>query len=344
MCSGEFLQQVLHPEEPDKIIFLVEQLVLTSAQNIAFAAGPFHVMPLVTKAKIVAANAQSRSVPQLHAFCLPGHEAHLKATVSFLPQALRRYCQELGSYPFGSCKAVFVPVTRQDGATMCLAPIDLLHPEDAIGPVFETRLSLSHGAAAQWVGINIYQKTRSDGWLIHGLSSYVSGLFIQELVGKNEYRFRLEKHMIRVADMDVGNYPPVCQPGLLEPPDESVKQFIYLKSPLILHILDRRMHRTGTSQSLHRIIPNLVLDALQNESNVALSTHAFLRMCRKTASIDFRVFAGQGSTGAGVRDSRSSRISIERKWREMHVTQTSPAYAHNVNDPITLLSDSLTAR
>lgn len=340
VCSGEFLQQIVHPVEPDKVIFLFEQLVLTSVQNVAFAAGPFHVMPLVTKAETAGANAQSRSVPQLHAFCLPGHEAHLKATVSFLPQTLRHYCQELGSYPFGSYKVVFVdelPVTRHDGAAMCLASIDLLHPEDAIDPVFETRLSLSHGAATQWIGINIYQKTWSDGWLIHGLSSYVSGLFIQKLMGKNEYRFRLKKDMMRVADMDVGNYPPICQPGLLEPPDESVKQFIYLKSPLILHILDRRMHKTGTSQGLHRIIPKLVLDALQNESNAALSTHAFLRMCRKTASIDFRPFAEQWIYGSGCpRFAVKSHFNRKKMAVEMHVTQTSPAYAHNVNDPIAL--------
>lgn len=339
ICSGDFQQQILHPTDPDKVIFLFEQPVLTSVQHIAFAAGPFHVMPLVTKEEATANNPQARAIPQMHAFCLPGHERHLQATVSFLPQAIRHYCQELGSYPFSTYKVVFVDqlhVSRHDGATMCLASVDLLHPDDAIEPVFEARLSLSHGAAIQWLGINIYQKTWSDTWLVQGLGSYVSSLFIRKLMGNNEYRFRLKKDMMRVAEMDVGTMPPICQPGLLEPPDSSVRQFVYLKAPLVLHILDRRMHKTGTSQGLHRIIPKLVLDALQNESAAALSTHAFLRMCRKTAGLDFRPFAEHWIFGSGCpRFSVKSQFNRKKMAVEVTVDQWSPAWIENQNDPVT---------
>lgn len=262
------------------------------------------------------------------------------ATAGFLPQAMRHFNQEVGSYPFSSFKLVFVDdliQSRHDGATMCLASIDLLHTEDAIDPVFETRLILSQAVAVQWFGINIFQKTWSDTWLVNGLASYISSSFIRKHFGNNEYRFRLKKDILRVVDMDVGDMPPICQPGLLEPTDSAHRQFANLKAPLVLHILDRRMHKTGTSQGLHRIIPKIILDALENESAAAISTHSFLRMCRKTAGLDFRPFAEQWIYGSGCpRFSVRSHFNRKKMAVEMHVTQTSPAHEANKEDPTTM--------
>ncbi|KAG8853464.1 hypothetical protein FRB91_004856 [Serendipita sp. 411] len=278
--------------------------------------------------------------PRMHAFCLPGHERHLLATAGFLPQAMRHFIQEVGSYPFSSYKLVFVDELigpRHDGATMCLASIDLLHTEDAVDPVFESRLILSQAVAVQWFGVNIYQRTWSDTWLVNGLASYISGSFIRKHLGNNEYRFRLKKDILRVVDLDVGEMPPICQPGLLEPTDPAYRQFVNLKAPLVLHILDRRMHKTGTSQGLHRIIPKIILDALENENAAAVSTHSFLRMCRKTAGLDFRPFAEQWVYGSGCpRFSVRSHFNRKKMAVEMHVKQESIAYEANKDDPVSL--------
>ncbi|KAG9053325.1 hypothetical protein FS842_008339 [Serendipita sp. 407] len=253
---------------------------------------------------------------------------------------MRHFIQEVGSYPFSSYKLVFVDELigpRHDGATMCLASIDLLHTEDAVDPVFESRLILSQAVAVQWFGVNIYQRTWSDTWLVNGLASYISGSFIRKHLGNNEYRFRLKKDILRVVDLDVGEMPPICQPGLLEPTDPAYRQFINLKAPLVLHILDRRMHKTGTSQGLHRIIPKIILDALENENAAAVSTHSFLRMCRKTAGLDFRPFAEQWVYGSGCpRFSVRSHFNRKKMAVEMHVKQESIAYEANKDDPVSL--------
>lgn len=344
VCSGEFQQQIIHPLDPDKVIFLFEQQALTSVQHICFVAGPFHVMPLAATPAATGNRLDSTidvsavGQPRMHAFCLPGHERHLVTTANFLPQAMRHFIQEVGSYPFSSFKLVFVDdliAQRHDGATMCLASIDLLHTEDAIDPVFETRLILSQAVAVQWFGINIYQKTWSDSWLVSGLASYITASFIRKHFGNNEYRFRLKKDILRVVDLDVGEMPPICQPGLLEPSDATHRQFINLKAPLVLHILDRRMHKTGTSQGLHRIIPKIILDALENENAAAISTHTFLRMCRKTAGLDFRPFAEQWVYGSGCpRFTVRSHFNRKKMAVEMHVKQDSPAFEANKDDPI----------
>jgi transcription initiation factor TFIID subunit 2 len=346
VCSGEFQQQIVHPLDPEKVIFLFEQQALTSVQHISWVAGPFYVMPITTNPTTTSARTDPTSEamvaagqPRMHAFCLPGHERHLMATAGFLPQAMRHFIQEVGSYPFNSFKLVFVDdlvQSRHDGATICLASIDLLHTEDAIDPVFETRMILSQAVAIQWFGINIFQKTWSDSWLVNGLASYITASFIRRHFGNNEYRFRLKKDILRVVEMDVGEMPPICQPGLLEPTDAAFRQFVNLKAPLVLHILDRRMHKTGTSQGLHRIIPKIILDALENENAAAISTHSFLRMCRKTAGLDFRPFAEQWIYGSGCpRFTVRSHFNRKKMAVEMHVKQESPAFEANKDDPVT---------
>lgn len=43
ICSGDLVEQVAHPYNSSKTIFLFNLSVLTSVQNIAFAAGPFQI-------------------------------------------------------------------------------------------------------------------------------------------------------------------------------------------------------------------------------------------------------------------------------------------------------------
>ncbi|KAG9024969.1 hypothetical protein FS842_005369, partial [Serendipita sp. 407] len=94
VCSGEFQQQIVHPLDPTKVIFLFEQQALTSVQHITFVAGPFYVMPMssnpaptntlhhsrIVDQNLVDVAAVAAGQPRMHAFCLPGHERHLLAT------------------------------------------------------------------------------------------------------------------------------------------------------------------------------------------------------------------------------------------------------------------------
>lgn len=278
----------------------------------------------------------------MHAFCLPGQEALLATTVSFMRSAMSFYVIEYGSYPFGSHKLVFVeelPTQRFDAATLSLVTVDLLHGEDIIDQVYETRHSLSHALACQWIGINIQPKMYSDTWLVNGLGFYVTGLFMRKLFGMNEYRYRLKKDMERVIELDNGVMPPICQPQSLDPPDPANLAFINLKSPLVLHILDRRLGKSGTSLGLSRVLPKLFLSAITGEmANNMISTHAFLRMCRKVSGIDPRSFAEQWIYGSGCPTFGFS-ASFNRKKMAVEITmrQDAPAYKALENNEMTKL-------
>ncbi|KAH9858258.1 hypothetical protein C2E23DRAFT_892071 [Lenzites betulinus] len=341
VCSGELMEQVAHPYNSSKTIFLFSQPVATSVQHIAWAAGPFHVHTIPADLS-AAEDASGTTQPPMTAFCLPGHESYLASTVSFMRSAMSFYVTEFGSYPFGSYKLVFVeelPTQRYDAATLSLVTVDMLHGEDAIDQVFEARHSLSHALACQWIGVNIQQKMWSDTWLVNGLGLYVTGLFLRKMFGTNEYRYRLKKDMERVIELDNGSMPPICQPQTLEPPDAANLPFINLKSPLILHILDRRLGKSGTSLGLSRVLPKLFLSALTGDMpNNLLSTHAFLRMCRKVSGIDPRSFAEQWIYGSGCPTFGFS-ASFNRKKMAVEITmrQDAPAFKAHENNEIAKL-------
>ncbi|KAF9245714.1 hypothetical protein BU15DRAFT_85416 [Melanogaster broomeanus] len=328
ICSGDLVEQVAHPNNSNKTIFLFSQTVLTSVQHVSFAAGPFHVYPIAADSTEEASGATQ---PPMHAFCLPGHEAMLHTSTSFLRSAMNFYSTDFGSYPFGSYKVVTVdemPAQRFDSASLSLITADLLHGDDAIEQVIETRQALSHALACQWMGINILPKAWSDTWLVNGLALYITGLFIRKLLGNNEYRYRLKRDMQRVVEWDNGSMPPICQPQHFDPPDSATLPFVNLKSPLVLHILDRRLGKSGTSLGLSRVLPKIFLSAISGElQNNALSTHSFLRTCRKVSGIDLRSFAEQWIYGSGC-PAFGFSASFNRKKMAVEITmrQEAPAY------------------
>ncbi|KAG8894105.1 hypothetical protein FRB99_001519, partial [Tulasnella sp. 403] len=305
VASGELVEQVAHPYNSSKKIFVFTQSVLTSVQHIAFAAGPFHVLELPVDQPIGEVDKdedEESTQPQMHMFCLPGLEPLLNTTTNFYRSAMKFY-STLGSYPFGSFKAVFVdelPTKRFDSATLAIVSNDMLHGEDAIEQIFESRHLLAHALACQWVGINILPKTWSDLWLVNGLGLYITGLFFRQVFGNNEYRFRLKKDIGRIVQLDMGTQPPICQPTVFEPPDASTLSFVNLKAPAVLYILDRHLGKSGTSHGLSRVIPKIFLTAISGDLyGNALSTTSFLRTCRKISGVDPRIFAEQWIYGSG---------------------------------------------
>ncbi|KAF4611399.1 hypothetical protein D9613_004170 [Agrocybe pediades] len=328
---------VAHPYNSNKTIFLFSQAVLTSVQHIAFAAGPFHLLSIPPDN--VAEEPSGSSQPLIYTFCLPGQEQLLSSSTTCLRSAMSFYTSECGSYPFGSFKLVFVdllPSQRFDSATLSLVTTDLLHGDDAIEQAIETRYALGHTLACQWAGINIIPKSWSDLWLVNGLALYITGLFTRKLFGNNDYRFRLKKDMERVLEWDNGSMPPICQPQVLDPPDAMTLPFVNLKAPLVLHILDRRLGKSGTSLGLSRVLPKLFLSAISGElQNNALSTHTFLRTCRKVSGVDPRSFAEQWIYGSGC-PSFNFSATFNRKKMAVEITmrQEAPAYTHLENKEI----------
>lgn len=328
VCTGDLVEKTAHPHHSSKLIYSFLQAAPTSVHHVGFVAGCLSALDLSIAPGGVG-GAEDGGELQSVAFCLPGREDELQASVRVVRQAIDFYSRELGSYPFGSYKVVFVEDAITDlhsASTLSIVSADLLHPSTVIDQALETRQHLAHALAVQWVGMNIIQRSWSDTWLINGLALYISGLFWRKLMGNNEYRFRLRKDCDRCCAWDVG-MPPICQIGSNEPPDSALLPFINLKAPLVLHILDRKLCKAGASVGLGRVIPKVLLQAITGElPNNTLSTSSFLRTCRKVSGVDLRSFVEQWIYGSGCpRFFINSHFNRKKLTIEIHVRQESPA-------------------
>ena len=104
----------------------------------------------------------------------------------------------------------------------------------------------------------------------------------------------------------------------------------------MLHILDRRLGKSGTSLGLSRVLPKIFLSALSGEmSHNALSTHSFLRTCRKVSGVDLRSFIDQWVYGCGCPQfSFSATFNRKKMAVEIQMRQEVPAYVAHSSDPV----------
>jgi transcription initiation factor TFIID subunit 2 len=259
-------------------------------------------------------------------FCLPGDENIMANSTAIMSKAMSFYSTEFGVFPFSDYKMVFVADPRSDhvvGATMSLFSSELLHAPNVIDQVYETRQIFGLALAQQWLGVNVIPRTLADTWVVNGLCIYIYGLLLRHLQGNNEYRFRLKREIDRCARMDQGDKSPLCQPGTAEIDTD----FINIKAPLVMHILDKHLNKTGTASGLSRVIPKIFLAALSDElPGNTISTHLFFKFCRKSSGLDLQGFQEQWVYGSGCPKMRVQTNFIRKKFVvELTVEQTQPA-------------------
>ncbi|GAA5878689.1 hypothetical protein JCM8547_002132 [Rhodosporidiobolus lusitaniae] len=391
VASGELVEQVVHPDRSDRVIWHFVQVAPVSVQQIGWAVGPFVVTEVrgTKKARREAAKKRERegqgegetgaegekkeggeegagkqeeeeddededgdgrdSGPAIHALCLPGRESEMEYSVGVIRQAMDFYTATFGSFPFVTYAVAFVDSLASGSpsfhsAGLTLVSSDVLHPPSVIDQAYETRHLLAHALAVQWSGVNLIPRTASDSWLVVGIALHMTSLFVKHLWGTNEYRFRLRKDMNRCVELDI-QYEPICVPARLTLPEPHQMQFIALKAPLVLYILDKHLRKAGTSLGLDKVLPKLFLDAMTGDtlasssSNplaaaanaTSLSTTSFMRTCRKScggSSDALRTFFDQWVYGSGCPTFEITATFNRKKMAvELNVTQRCYAYA-----------------
>ena len=117
-------------------------------------------------------------------------------------------------------------------------------------------------------------------------------------MGNNEFRFRMKKDMERIVREDVGQRP-LADARLDAPLDDATLEFITLKAPAVLFILNNRLTKPANSLGLQKVITKILLDAMSGDL-VSLSTATFLRKCEKHGHMRLDAFANQYIFGTGV--------------------------------------------
>ncbi|KAK4696234.1 transcription initiation factor TFIID subunit 2, partial [Phenoliferia sp. Uapishka_3] len=376
-CSGELVEQVTHPDRSDRVIWHYSQATPVSVHHIAWAVGPFVISEILGKPKDVRRevvedeNEEEEDQvkddgPKLHALCLPGREAEMAHSVAVIRQAMDFYTSTFGSYPFSTYTVAFVDSLSAGSPTFHSAAFtlfssDMLHPPNIIDQAYETRHLLAHALATQWSGVNLIPKTPSDVWLTTGIALHITSLFIRALWGNNEYRFRLKKDVIRCANTDVQR-EPISVPTRHTQPEPEQLQFIALKAPLVLHILDKHLRKSGTSLGLDKVLPKLFLDAITGDLGSGanfntIHTNGFMRTCRKAcggSGESLKSFFDQWVYGSGCptflisamfnRKKMAVELKIEQKCLAYNWAQNAPWEESGHLRPIPLFEGQMTIR
>ena len=210
-----------------------------------------------------------------------------------------------------------------DTASLSICSNRLLFPEDIIEPLDRVTRQLVHALAVQWMGINIVPKEFSDLWVVVGIAYFITDIFMKKLSGNNEYRFNQKKAADRIVEIDVDR-PSLYDTGALINLDPSELEFLELKAPLVLFVLDRRLTKAGTSGGLGRIITRILLNNKVGDlANGSIDSPYFIKTCEKLGHTKFDVFFAQWVEGAGCPKFRvTQRFNKKKLVVEMMIEQT----------------------
>lgn len=220
------------------------------------------------------------------------------------------FVREYGSFPYSTLKLCFVddaPRPVQPSASITICSNNILYPANIIDFMYPTTEELTVALTSQWIGVNIVPKKWSDLWLTIGLSHYMAGIFLKKLMGNNEYRFRIKKDMERICAEDNGQRP-LADAKMDVPIDDTTIDFIKLKAPIVLFILNQRLTKPANSVGLQKVITKILLDGMSGDL-VSLSTATFLRKCEKHGHMRLDAFANQYIYGTGV-----PRIQVTQRF------------------------------
>lgn len=336
VCSTTTPKEVAHPFDSTKKVVSFNLYSPVSAQNVGFAVGPFVQVPIMDLRENddeLHDDEDSSGIP-ISAYCLSDRVTDTANTCVFLYRAMEFYTKEFGSYPFTSYSICFVsdmPRLSASAVGLTLCSDELLFPPEAIDPVFSsTTEELSLALAAQWVGVNILPATWNDIWVTIGIGRFMALQFIRRLIGNNEYRFKVKKRAEEICRQDL-NKPPLADPGLRFPIAEKDLEFIQLKAPIVLFILDRRMTKTDRSFGLVRVISKLFLQSMSQDLNSTISTQHFIKLCERVSHSQLEPFFDQWVYGPGYPVFRvTQRFNKKRMFIEMGIRQVQNS---EVNSP-----------
>ena len=199
---------------------------------------------------------------------------------------------------------------------------NLLFAEDIIEPLERVSRQLVHALAFQWMGVNVIPKEPVDTWVVVGIAYFMTDAFMRKLFGKNDYGFRQKITSDRVTELDIAR-PSLFDTGLLVGLDQSELEFMELKAPLVLSILDRRLMKAGSSSGLSRIISRVFLNAKVGDlPNGAVTTAYFAKTCEKLGHTKLESFFAQWVYGAGCPRFRvAQKFNKKRNVIELLITQ-----------------------
>lgn len=339
LCVGDISDDSPDPEDETRHTVTFSMANPFAARHVGFAIGPFEHADLTMSRTNEDELFLKGTAIKLDGYCLPGRSHELENTCFPLCQAVDQMSPKYGTFPFSSYKVLFVDDLIHDttaAAGFSICSTRLLFPQDIIEPLDRNTRILVRAVADQWCGVNIVPKEPSDTWVIAAIAGYMTDQYMKKLAGNNQYRWEQKLAADKVFDLDADR-PSIHQLGGLLHIDPSVREFLNLKSALVLAILDRRLVKSSGSTGVARIINKIFLNAkVNNHLNGELSTQEFQRTCERLGHNKLESFFRQWVMGAGcpifkvTQRFNKKKLVVEMVITQMQLSrQTKPIFAPN---------------
>lgn len=347
VCSEySTVKQLLHPTDISKKIFSFQIFNPISAQFIGWSVGAFDTwqLPQLSKKldydedldeirKITENSNSGEDNIGIQVFTLPQSdvtETLIMNSCLILQRIMDFYSKEFGSFPFSSYSLLFLPCASQntlDFAGFSIFNTRLLYPPEIIDQMLPTTEKLAIALANQWSGVNITPATLNDFWCCKGIAGYMLLRVIKSIFGNNMFHYKLKMNTTKIIEEDIGRPPLGNSFSQLSSRPISLRSsafdFMELKSPMVLHILDRRMTKTERSFGMSRVLPKIFLQAMSGDlPNNALTSSHFQHVCEKVNKSKLESFFQQWVFGSGVPLFRvTQRYNKKRMVVEMGIRQ-----------------------
>ncbi|EED16147.1 transcription initiation factor TFIID subunit TSM1/127kD, putative [Talaromyces stipitatus ATCC 10500] len=326
VCSGDTTDEIVDPKDSSRKSVSFSSVSNISAQQIGFAVGPFeHVNLSQFRESDQDEQLGDNAVP-VDAYCLPGRTNEVKNTCFPIAKAIDYFSVTYGSYPYSGYSLCFVDDAACDTvstASLSICSNRLLFPENIIDPIYDSTRSLVYALASQWIGVSLIPRTQADTWVTVGMAYYITDTFMKKLCGNNEYRFRIKQMSDRVCELDFER-PALFDMGNILKLDPSEMEFVALKAPLILFILERRLVKISGKPTLSRIIGRLLLNNRMGDlTNGSVYTQGFIKLCERFGHCKLEVFFNQWVFGAGCpRFTATQRFNKKKLVVEIMIKQS----------------------
>ncbi|KAI0876907.1 hypothetical protein GGS24DRAFT_449404 [Hypoxylon argillaceum] len=336
VCSGFLTGEVISKSDETKKTMTFEVDNNKAAKHIGFAIGPFEHVDLWSEFRSEEDDTKlGVSAAKVHGYCLPGRAEEVRNTCAALVTAVDHFVLHFGRYPFENYKVCFIDDMVEDTTPLCafsLCSSRLLYPSDIVDTEIETTRTLVYSLASQWFGVNIVPNTKADIWLVVGIAWYMTDFFMKALCGNNAFRFRMKTMADRLVEIDLKR-PSLQDMGEHLYLGSFEVDFMNLKAPLVLFILDRRLSKSSGSAGISRIISRMVSKAntsTQSNDDV-LPSDSFRKACEKVGSTRLESFWNQWVVGSGCpRFDVFQRFNKKKLCVEMTVRQTQEVAAAEV--------------
>lgn len=316
VCSGFLMEDAVDPQDDHKKIMTFEPEKKASVQKLGFAVGPFEHIDLSSEFRTEEDEVKlGMSALKIHAYCLPNRSDWVRNTAAALTMAADFLTYTFAKYPFSNFKVCFLDDMIDDTVALhSLAFISnrLLFPEDVMEIETDVTRKIAFTLTYQWIGINMIPNTRNDLWLVLGIAHYMTDLFMKKLCGNNEHRFRIKATSDQLIQMDTGR-PSLWELGPYLHLAQSEMDFMAVKAPVVIFILDKRLTKASGGHGLTRILQKFLTKAQieSSDKSTILDTEKFRTTCEKGSRTRLETFWSQWIYGTGC-----PRFDIKAKFNK----------------------------